>query len=323
MKSKNKFWFVVIILAVVFISTWLFYKEGSLAVDKNSRETKTFIIPKGQSLNQITNSLEQEGLIRNRIVFFLIVKQLGIEKQIQAGEYRLSPKLSATELAKQLTQGTLETWVTIVEGLRKQEIAELLSKELGLSEVEFNNKAQEGYLFPDTYLVPKDATVETVLTILKNNFESKYTDEMGEKARQKGLTRQQVVTLASLVEREALYDADRERVASALLARLKKGSPLQIDATVQYALGYQVAEKRWWKKEVNLDDLKFDSPYNTYRVPGLPAGPICSPGLASLQAVVNANANTDYVFYVSDKQGHLHFARTSEEHQANIDKYLN
>jgi UPF0755 protein len=323
MKSKNKFWFIIIILATVFVSAGLFYKEGSLAVDQNSRETKTFIIPKGQSLNQITNSLDQEGLIRNRIVFFLIVKQLGIEKQIQAGEYRLSPNLNARDLAKKLTQGTLESWVTIVEGLRKQEIAELFSKELGLSEVEFNNKAQEGYLFPDTYLVPKDATVDMVLTILKNNFESKYTDAMGVKARQKGLTRAQVVTLASLVEREALYDIDRQKVASALLARLKKGSPLQIDATVQYALGYQVAEKRWWKKEVNLDDLKVDSPYNTYKVPGLPAGPICSPGLASLQAVVNADPTTDYVFYVSDKKGHLHFARTAEEHQANIDKYLN
>ena len=136
------------------------------------------------------------------------------------------------------------------------------------------------------------------------------------------MTEKEVLILASLVEKEARHDEDRQKVASIILKRLKNDIKLQIDATVQYALGYQSEEKTWWKKNLTQEDLDIDSPYNTYKNEGLPPGPIANPGLASIEAVINADANTSYLYYISDKNGNMHYARTLEEHQANIDKYL-
>jgi len=160
------------------------------------------------------------------------------------------------------------------------------------------------------------------LAILTNTFNLKYSDEIKEKASKLGLTQKDVIILASLIEREALYDNDRQKVANVLLKRIEKGFPLEIDATVQYALGYQPKEKTWWKQHLTQKDLDTDSQYNTRKYAGMPPGPICSPGLASIEAVVNANLNTPYLFYVSDMNGKLHYAITLEEHNENIKKYL-
>ena len=145
---------------------------------------------------------------------------------------------------------------------------------------------------------------------------------MKAKALKNGLTANEVVILASLIEKEALFDEDRQEIANIMLRRLKEGHKLQIDATVQYALGYQPAEKRWWKKSLTLEDLKFNSPYKTYLISGLPPTPISNPGKASLDAVVNASADTPYLFYIHDSKGRTHYARNLAEHQRNIDKYL-
>ncbi len=321
MKFKAKTTVVLVIFAVVAAAAFLFYKEGQLPVNPDSPVQKRFIIQKGEPLNSIINNLEKEGLIRNRIVFYVIVKRLGIEKDIQAGEFALSTGLTARELALKLTQGTIESWITVIEGLRKEEIAEIMAEELDISESDFNQQAQEGYLFPDTYLIPKDATAETVISIMKNNFDTKYSPSLRAKAQQLGLTEREAVTLASLVEKEALKD-DRVEIASIMLRRLKEGMPLQIDATVQYALGYQPQEKRWWKKSLTLADLKTNSAYNTYVNPGLPPGPIANPGLAALEAVVNADPDTPYLFYLHGKNGKTYYGRTGEEHERNIERYL-
>ena len=161
-----------------------------------------------------------------------------------------------------------------------------------------------------------------VIKIFEENFSRRFDNELNEKAINKGLSVQEAVTLASLVEREARFAEDRQKVASVILKRLGNGMKLDIDATVQYVLGYQPEEKNWWKKELSLDDLDIDSPFNTYRNAGLPPGPIANPGLASIKAVLDADVNTLYLYYVSDKSGHLHFARTFEEHNENIRKYL-
>src|SRR3989344_1194569 len=304
---------LIIFLLVVGGGFYFYYQAGTLPVEKNVKESKIFIVQKGEGLDSIINNLYDQKLIRNKIVFFLVVKQLGLEKNIQAGDFRLNQSMDAHQIANSLTKGTLDIWVTIIEGTRKEEIAQVISQNLGIPETEFLKYAQEGYLFPDTYLIPKDATAEAVIQILKTNLERRFSDDLKEKARQKNLTADEVLTLASLVEREAKYDEDRGQVASVLLNRLDSGMKLDIDATVQYALGYQPGEKSWWKKELSLDDLEMISPYNTYKNAGLPPGPIASPGLASIEAVVNANPDTPYLFYVSDSTGHLHFARTLEE----------
>ncbi len=314
---------LLFLLILITTSFYLFYKEGSLPVNKNSQISKIFVIKQGEPLNTIVNNLVNEGLIRNKIVFYLIVKQLGIERKIQAGDFRLSPKMSAIELAKNLTHGTLDVWVTLIEGTRKEEMAQIISKNLDIPEIEFIKLADEGYLFPDTYLVPRTATAETVLSIIKNNFKNKFDEKLHTQAKNKKLTEKQVLILASLVEREARQQTSREKVASIILKRYLADWPLQIDATVQYALGYQSNEKSWWKKELTEEDLKIDSPYNTYKNKGLPPEPICNPSLSSIKAVINADENTPYWYYITDdKNGVMRYAVTLEEHEANVQKYL-
>ncbi len=313
---------IFIFLTAIVMSTlflYLIYREGALPVDRAKTETKIFVIRKGDGLNAIIKNLASESLIRNRIVFYIVVKQLGIEKSIQAGDFRLSPSMSAHDIAKTLTHGTLDVWTTVIEGLRREEIASVISKNFDIPEIEFIQRAPEGYLFPDTYLIPKTATAEMIVSIFQNNFENKFS---GISKANTSLTKHQIVTLASLVEREVRRDEDRLTVANIIVKRMKNDWPLQIDAAVQYAAGYQPNEKTWWKKNLTLDDLAIKSPYNTYKNTGLPPGPISNPGLASLQAAANANGSTQYWYYLSDTSGNIHYAETLEEHNVNIQKYL-
>jgi len=301
---------------------YLYYREGTLPVDKKSEESKIFIIKKGENLSSIANNLADQKLIRNKVVFYLVVKRFGIERKIQAGDFRLSASMNTHEIASALTHGTLDVWLTIIEGMRKEEVAQVVSQGLNIPETEFLKFANEGYLFPDTYLVPKEATAAAVENILEDNFNKRFNNELKESARRRNLTVDQVVTLASLVEREARFAEDRPKVAGVLLHRLKNNMKLDIDATIQYVLGYQPEEKSWWKKELTFSDLEVNSPYNTYKNAGLPPGPIANPGLATITAVVEASSDGPYLYYVSDSSGHLHFAQTIEEHNENIRKYL-
>ena len=262
-----------------------------------------FLIKQGEPLNLIVNNLASEGLIRNKIVFYLIVKKLGIERKIQAGDFRISENMSAQEVASNLTHGTIDIWLTLIEGMRKEEMAQIISKTLDIPEIEIIRTTKEGYIFPDTYLVPRTATAEIVLSIINKNFESKFDEKLHTQAKNKKLTEKQVLILASLVEREARQSSTREKVAGIILKRYLADWPLQIDATVQYVLGYQPNEKSWWKKELTEDDLKIDSPFNTYKNKGLPPEPIANPSLSSIKAVINANENTPYWYYLTDKNG--------------------
>jgi UPF0755 protein len=319
MKKLN---ILLILFFIISFSFYLFYKEGSLPVNKKSSASKIFVIRQGEPLDTIVNNLANEGLIRNKVVFYLIVKKLGIEKKIQAGDFKISENMSATEVATNLTHGTVDIWLTLIEGMRKEEMAQIISKNLDIPEIEFIKKADEGYVFPDTYLVPRMATAETVLLIIKNNFISKFDEKLHIQAKNKKLTEKQVLILASLVEREARQDVTREKVASIILKRYLADWPLQIDATVQYVLGYQPNEKSWWKKDLTNEDKEIDSPYNTYKNKGLPPGPICNPSLSSIKAVINADPNTPYWYYITDNNGVMHYAVTLEEHEANVSKYL-
>jgi UPF0755 protein len=317
-----------ILLALAFVlgivaAMYIVYREGVLPVDVNDTGKRTVIVKKGDTANTIANILFGEKLIRNRVVFYIVVKQLGIEKQIQAGDFSLSPSMSAFEIANALTKGSMDVWVTIPEGLRKEEVSEILAKELpDFSTADFLSKAEEGYLFPDTYLIPKAANADMVLGIFTKTFNDKYSAAMQAKAKKLNLTGKEVLILASLVEREARLPEDRQPMASVLLRRLDEPMRLQIDASVQYAIGYSREEKTWWKKGLTVDDLKVDSAYNTYVRDGLPLGPICNPGLAAIEAVLNADPKTTYLYYVNDVQGKLHFARTIEEHEENVRRYV-
>ena len=318
----KKRYIIFFLLSIFVLGFYLFYREGTLPFNKNDKTSKIFVIARGEALENIVNNLAKEDLIRSKLIFYLIVKQLGIERSIQAGDFRLNPSLNAFEIAKALTHGTLDVWVTLIEGTRKEEMAQVIGRELDIPEVEFIKLASEGYLFPDTYLVPKDATAGSVISILQNNYEQKFSPELKAKAEKNGLSEKDVIILASIVEKEAKHKEDKSVVASILLKRLEAGWPLQVDATIQYALGYQPEEKSWWKKVLSFDDLKINSPYNSYKNEGLPPTPISNPGLVSIEAVIGADASTPFWYYISDKQGNMHYARSDEEHSANIQKYL-
>ena len=224
-------------------------------------------------------------------------------------------------IALELTHGMLDVWVTTLEGWRVEEIAAKLNKELDIPESEFIKVAREGYMFPDTYLVPRDATVGAVATLFRSTFDEKIDALLRNDAKKIGLSFSDVVTLASIVEREGRSEEDRPVIAGILLKRFKADWPLQADATLQYALGYQAQEKTWWKKNLFDDDKKIDSIYNTYLHKGLPPRPIANPGLSSIRAVIYPK-ETDYWYYLHDPEGRAHYARSLEEHNQNSATYL-
>lgn len=321
----KKLYTTIFVLVLATVGFYLYFRSGTLPVNRNDKTSKVFIVSKGESLQNITNSLFKEDLIRNKLAFYIVVKQKGIDRKIQAGDFRLSPSMDAYQIADNLTHGTLDVWVTLIEGTRKEEMAQVIAHELNIPEVEILSAAniKEGYLFPDTYLIPKDASAESVVSILRNNYNQKFTSGLKNMAAKKGLTENEVITLASIVEKEAKTPEDKKIVAGILMKRMNEDWPLQVDATIQYALGYQPAEKSWWKKYLSFDDLEIKSAYNSYKNKGLPPTPISNPGMTSIEAVIEADPSTPYWFYISDKKGVMHYAVTQEEHDANIEKYLN
>lgn len=310
---------VIILIVFVLSGAVAWWKNGTMSANPNSHTSQIFVVEKGEGMRKIANDLKIKGLIKDPIVFFLLTRKLGIDTKIQAGDFRLNPSMSAYDVAQNLTHGTLDIWVTIPEGIRAMEIADILEKNIPSYKPTWRSAlaANEGYLFPDTYLIQRTADVNQIISLMRNNFESKYQQVTPTNS----LTKTQIVTLASIIEREAKFDVDRPMVASVIMNRLNTGMALQIDATIQYALGYQTSEGTWWKKDLTVADLKIDSPYNSRINTGLSPTPISNPGLAALLAAASP-AKTDYLYYVSDKQGHLHFATTLEGHNANISKYL-
>jgi len=319
----KKILFAPVLIGLGLFVLFLFYKEGSLPINSKDKTSKIFVVKKGDTVTDMANALEKNNLIRNRLVFFIIVKQLGIEQKLQAGDFRLSPSMNAKEIAQSLTKGSIDIWITVIEGLRKEEVAHIISSHIDIPENEIINRAREGYLFPDTYLIPRTATVETIMSIFSNNFEKKYNQALQDRTRDNGLTQEQIITLASLVEKEARSPKNKNIVGSILYKRIKNDWPLQIDATVQYAVGYQSREKTWWKKNLTRDDLDINSPFNTYKNLGFPPAPIANPGIYSIQAVMNATENTPYWYYISSRDGStMHYAASLDEHNENIRKYL-
>lgn len=327
MKSNKTYSFVSRLIILFFIlvlgawGCWLWWSDSISAVDPHDTIPVIFVVNSGDGVKAIASNLASQGLIRSSTGFYVLVKILGIERQIQAGDFRLKRSMDARAIALELTHGTLDQWITTLEGWRDEEVASKLAKDLDIPELEFLKYATEGYMFPDTYLVPSDASAAAVAKIFIDNFNKKITPQMQEDAKKTGLTMDKIIILASIVEREGRTADDRPMIAGILLKRLKADWPLQADATLQYALGYQSADKTWWKKSLTDEDKKINSPYNTYLNTGLPPKPICNPGLESINAVIYSK-DSDYWYYIHDMSGTAHYAKTIEEHNANIAKYL-
>lgn len=308
---------LVIIFLILFLVIRGWWGE-QLAPSSKDENIKTVIIPKGKSADEIGKLLKKEGLVKSESAFSLYVKMQGLSSKLSAGTFKLSASMSIPEVAGALSGIPSETWVTLLEGWRVEEMADKLNGELKIDNGEFLKQAKEGYMFPDTYLFPNDVTAEQIVKAMRDNFDKKFSEDLKSKIHGLGLTKEQGLILASIVEREGRSQEVRRMVASILLKRLKIDMGLNADATIQYALGYQKQEKSWWKRQLTHEDLKVDSPYNTYLYRGLPPTPICSPSLSSLQAIADANPSIPYLYYYHDSKGNSHYAKNLEEHNQNV-----
>lgn len=326
--KKFSLFFIPLLFFIILLGGGFFWWSWVNGTPDNQLTTsQSFVIKKGESISSIAQRLAEKKLIRSALAFKIKVRLDGLENKIQAGSFSLKPSLSPQETLVVLTHGTTDLWLTFPEGWRKEEFAQRLGANLtDFDASQFLRLAEnyEGQLFPDTYLLPKESSPSAVLSFFLNNFQKKFTTDMESILAQSGLTKKEALILASLVERETKSDKDRPIVAGILLNRLKADWPLQIDATLQYALANLRCSSKsdcdWWITPTAADK-KINSPYNTYLNKGLPPAPICNPGLSSIKAVVNPQ-DSDYWFYISDTKGQMHYARTVEEHNENIVKYL-
>lgn len=309
---------IVIILALVAGVGGIFWFTQVNQPFSSDSTQKRFVITRGASTSQVANKLESEGFIKSALAFRFYVQTNNLTKSIPAGEFSLSPNLTIPQIIKKLLAGPTQVWVTVPEGLRREQIParfveglELTGERATAFEQEFlaQTTQLEGYLYPETYLFPKEATAGAVIKRMTQTLQSKNGGEMPSK---------DIVTLASILERETKdIKTEGPIVAGILLKRMNAGWPLQADATVQYVLG---TPAEWWPTPLRAD-LQISSPYNTYKIIGLPPTPIASPGIEAIKAAQAPEAS-DYWYYIHDLEGKIHFAVTLEEHNQNVAKYL-
>jgi UPF0755 protein len=307
---------VLVVLGIIFVIYFAATGgENGPATGKSARVE----VVRGDTLSDVATKLEESGVIRSAFVFKLQARYEGYGTEIKAGRYTFEPGQDSEEILEKLTAGEAvpTITVTIPEGLTLEETARTVAADSGVPASEFEEagrrtdygyaflddpdvKTTEGYLFPARYDFEKDVTARQIVDRMLGQYllETQGLDIAGAEERL-GLTESQIVTVASLIEKEAATPEEKPLIASVIYNRMHRGTPLQIDATIQYAL------KRP-KANLSLADLKIDSPYNTYKKEGLPPAPICSPSRESIQAALNP-ANTNYLYYVLKAGGRKHF----------------
>ncbi len=323
-RKLPKFFFLFLSFLMILIFFFFFIVSLFQAQTNIDQKNVRFVIPKGQAISIIASRLEDEKLIKSKWAFRFVVYKNNLANKIQAGSFELSANMDVWQISNALTTGTDDLWVTLPEGWRREEIADSISKQ-GLDNFKAEefltlSKGLEGQLFPDTYLVPREITSAAFLSLLKNTFASKITTPFAKEISASQLSLNQILTLASLVQRESASEAEMPLVAGILSNRLRIGMALQVDATLQYIKGYSKTELSWWPNPL-ADDKKIDSLYNTYKHASLPPGPICNPGLAAIKAALNPSS-TSALYYIHDNAGKIHTAETVEEHNSNVNKYL-
>jgi UPF0755 protein len=319
------------IVAAVAIAAML-YNRTSEPFKGYAGSEQIVTIEPGSSTRTIGQRLIEAGVIRSEATFRAALWRSGRARSLQAGEFRFDRPMAPIEVIDKIARGDVyNRRITFPEGLSIREMARVFEQQgFGTADAfvqaardtsvirEIDSAATdlEGYLFPETYSVPRATTAATLVGLMVARFKRLFSSEMQQAARALELTPRQAVTLASLVEKETAKPEERPIVAAVYLNRLKIGMGMQADPTIIYAL--QLSGR--YDGNIRREDLSFDSPYNTYRYPGLPPGPIASPGLASLQAAV-APAPVEYLYFVSRNDGSHVFARTLAEHNENVRQY--
>lgn len=315
----------------------LLYEKDLLTPLSSNPALTDFEIQPGDSANMVAQRLEENGFIRNAEAFRLYLVYAGMDTSIQAGNFKIGPGMTAVEIARLMQDNVPgEVILGILPGWRAEEIAASLeysgltiSKEAFLSiaytpeDTSLPEKFRglvslEGFLMPGEYQVSREITAQELIAVILNNFETKVTPELQERYTSLGLDLNEAVTLASLVQREAVVVREQPIIASVFYNRLQAGMKLDSDPTAQYALGYQRDTQTWWKMPLYTGDLQVDSPYNTYQNIGLPPGAICNPSLSALEAVAYP-ADTPYYYFRAkcDQSGEHNFSVTFDEHLQN------
>lgn len=301
---------VVIIFFVAVLVLSIFRAQSSI------NYPHFFYVKNGDTLSSIASNLDKSGFIKHQTIFKACAYLMGGSRGLNAGVYEFEKPLGACPLAFRIVKGNYSIHpirTVFQEGIMKKEIVEKL-KELPKFDAEkFLDTAKEGYLFPDTYFLNADMSEVEIIEIMKNNFDKKIATLETDIKKSKR-TLKDIIIIASIVERETKFPEDRAKVAQVLWKRLDMKMPLQADATFAYINGKGTFE-------LTEEDLKTNSPYNTYNRIGLPPTPIGNPGLESIKATISPS-KTNYLYFLSDKAGHMYFANTFEGHQVNREKYL-
>lgn len=340
-KKKTLFMIIGGAVVVVIAGMILTYNIMLGAVDKNNGQTKEFLIEEGSSLSGITDALKENNLIKNETAFKIYVKLTGKSNDLKAGYYSLSQKLPASEIVKSLVKGgtSKTTSITIKEGLDLNRIGNEFEKKGIFTKAEFLKEIKdnadyyrknydflssvpkdreyilEGYLFADTYNVYVKAVPRDIITKMLDRFDQEYTDEYKKRTKEMGKTIEEIVTMASVVEREGILDSELPTIAGVFYNRLDKGMMLQSCATLQYI--YKDYQFSFTESQKSID-----SPYNTYKYTGLPAGPISNFRASALKAALYPE-KTKYIYFCTknDGTGASAFAETLDQHEKNIQKY--
>lgn len=333
--GRKKFWLSGAVLCVLALSAGAAFVSYHVASPFLATKSGYVHVQSDMDAAEIANTLYDDGFIQSPIWFRLTAKVTGQDSALKEGEYVLDSHMSLQQIFQKLTSGKSEAArLVIPEGYTVRQIAKAVAQLGTISEDDFLQAAKdtsalypymqgkrgavtfptEGFLFPDTYFIPNSATAQDVVAMMLKNFDRRLTTDMREKISQKNLSIYQFVTLASLVEKEAKFDADRPLIASVFFNRLAAHMKLQSDASISYAMGSH-------KAAYSIAETQYASPYNTYMYEGLPPGAIGNPGMDSMLAVLNAPA-TQYLYFVADGDGHNYFATTYDEHLKNVEAHM-
>lgn len=316
-KRKN---YLAVFLGLIFILASVFYYLV-FTPPASSFQNKFFLIEKNQTAEEISRNLAKEDILKYPLVFKALVWWKGKEKKIRAGKYIFEKPSSVLKTLNIILAGPIIETKKIIfpEGLNLKQIGELFEKQDFFLKEDWlraaKNPNREGYLFPDTYFLDKNITPAEAIQIMIQNLESKTTEEMKKETEKGGFSFYEILILASLIEKESFDSSEERKIISGIIRkRLKSNMALQIDATIAYLTGKP-------SSKLTEEDLKIDSPYNTYKYKGLPSGPIANPGLDSIMAAIYPK-DSPYWYYLHGKNGKIRYARNLDEHKTNKMKYL-
>lgn len=305
----------IISVILVFIAFYFFFLSSPF----NFPAGTITHIDEGLSSNKVAELLSQKNVIKSPFLFRSIIRIIGKDDEVKFGDYFFSKRRNLFTVVSRIINGEYgltPITITIPEGATTFDIGEILGDKIGDFDSEKFLKLAvplEGYLFPDTYFFLPNITPEQVINAMKNNFVRRVGD-IYEKIEKSDKTMEEIIIMASLLEEEAKTLETRKIISGILWKRIEIGMPLQVDAVFPYIIGKNTYE-------LTLDDLGVDSPYNTYKYKGLPFGPISNPGVSSIEAAVSP-IKTNYLFYLSDRSGKMHYAETFEKHKINKFKYV-